>query len=234
MVNIGTLYLPLLTILYELLIIVNCVNRIDIGRDESAIRIQKAALFNLFYDPYHQRVENLTTVEEAQVLFSKYGNDPEMKQLILKGTDLRELLIPDLQEEPEYYSSPVIADSSSDTSSFWDDPNVDFDDLSSSPSPSTSPAISTTTETIPEISIDRTISQNPSSIFSDNQLINSWIQRYRKEDPLVLTGDPDLGLNSSQIRAVAMALDERISLIQGVRTFFLPSSPLSNLIECVG
>lgn len=52
--------------------------------------------------------------------------------------------------------------------------------------------------------------------FSQDQLIQSWARRYRGPNPVVVEGDPVLeGLNSSQIRAVAMMIGERISLIQG-------------------
>ncbi|GAA6053563.1 hypothetical protein JCM3770_005196 [Rhodotorula araucariae] len=54
-----------------------------------------------------------------------------------------------------------------------------------------------------------------SDLLRQNQLINSWIERYQRDDPLVLPGDPDLGLNASQIKAIAMALGEKLSLIQG-------------------
>jgi hypothetical protein len=55
-----------------------------------------------------------------------------------------------------------------------------------------------------------------------NQLVRSWVERYRKHEPFHLDGDPDLGLNNSQLRAVAASLGERVSVIQGV-CFFLSS-----------
>lgn len=52
--------------------------------------------------------------------------------------------------------------------------------------------------------------------FSQDQLIQSWARRYRNPNPVVVEGDPILeGLNTSQIRAVAMMIGERICLIQG-------------------
>ena len=52
--------------------------------------------------------------------------------------------------------------------------------------------------------------------FMENQLIQSWARRYRHPNPVVVEGDPDLShLNTSQVRAVAMMIGERISLIQG-------------------
>ena len=59
-----------------------------------------------------------------------------------------------------------------------------------------------------------------SDLLRGNQLINSWIERYQRDDPLGLPGDPDLGLNASQTKAIAMALGEKLSLIQGVRRRF--------------
>ena len=51
--------------------------------------------------------------------------------------------------------------------------------------------------------------------FWEDARIQSWYDRYARSDPLVLDGDPDLGLNASQTRAIAMMLRERVSLVQG-------------------
>ncbi|KAH8084913.1 P-loop containing nucleoside triphosphate hydrolase protein [Cristinia sonorae] len=53
-------------------------------------------------------------------------------------------------------------------------------------------------------------------IFSADMRIQSWARRYSLKDPLVVEGDPVLsGLNATQIRAVAMMLNERFTLVQG-------------------
>lgn len=53
--------------------------------------------------------------------------------------------------------------------------------------------------------------------FSDDMRIHSWARRYRERHPVVIEGDPVLdGLNATQVRAIAMMIGERISLIQGV------------------
>ena len=54
-----------------------------------------------------------------------------------------------------------------------------------------------------------------SSMFTANQIIHSWVQRHLRPNPIPLAGDPDLGLNQTQTRAVAMALASRLSLVQG-------------------
>lgn len=55
-------------------------------------------------------------------------------------------------------------------------------------------------------------------IFKDNMHIQSWAERYSMIEPLVIEGDPDLsGLNPTQVRAMAMMLKNRCSLVQGVR-----------------
>ncbi|KAJ6542591.1 P-loop containing nucleoside triphosphate hydrolase protein [Mycena capillaripes] len=52
--------------------------------------------------------------------------------------------------------------------------------------------------------------------FKDDQRIHSWAQRYSQPKPLVMEGDPPLdGLNATQIRAMAMMVGQRLSLIQG-------------------
>lgn len=55
-----------------------------------------------------------------------------------------------------------------------------------------------------------------SNCFEGDMRIKSWMERYSQDDPLVIEGDPELGLNQSQMKAVAMMLKERVSLVQGV------------------
>lgn len=52
-------------------------------------------------------------------------------------------------------------------------------------------------------------------LFWHDARIRSWYERYSRAHPIQLDGDPDLGLNASQMRAVAMMLKERVSLVQG-------------------
>lgn len=79
--------------------------------------------------------------------------------------------------------------------------------------------------------VDPSAPLHPSPLLRQNQLINSWILRYQREDPIVLPGDPELGLNGSQTRAIAMALGEKMSLIQGVCRAFLAFC-LSSFSSC--
>jgi hypothetical protein len=53
--------------------------------------------------------------------------------------------------------------------------------------------------------------------FKDDIRIQSWARRYAELDPVVVEGDPVLeGLNSTQRRAIALMIGQRISLVQGV------------------
>lgn len=52
-------------------------------------------------------------------------------------------------------------------------------------------------------------------ILARDQLIQSWAKRYRRPRALRIEGDPVINLNPSQLRAMAMMLNERISLVQG-------------------
>ncbi|KAJ7468512.1 P-loop containing nucleoside triphosphate hydrolase protein [Mycena latifolia] len=52
--------------------------------------------------------------------------------------------------------------------------------------------------------------------FKDDQRIHSWARRYSQPKPLIMEGDPPLeGLNTSQVRAMAMMIGQRVSLVQG-------------------
>jgi hypothetical protein len=52
-------------------------------------------------------------------------------------------------------------------------------------------------------------------ILARDQLIQSWAKRYRGPKALRIEGDPIIELNPSQLRAMAMILSERVSLVQG-------------------
>ncbi|KAF9553856.1 P-loop containing nucleoside triphosphate hydrolase protein [Agrocybe pediades] len=53
-------------------------------------------------------------------------------------------------------------------------------------------------------------------VFKDDQLIQSWAERYSRPNPVVVEGDPPLdGLNASQIQAMATMIRNRVSLVQG-------------------
>jgi hypothetical protein len=64
-----------------------------------------------------------------------------------------------------------------------------------------------------------------------NQLLRSWVERYRRPIPFRLDGDPDLGLNDSQLRAVASSLGERATVIQGVRSLLSASGNLQLFVD---
>ncbi|KAK9900225.1 P-loop containing nucleoside triphosphate hydrolase protein [Cystobasidium minutum MCA 4210] len=54
-----------------------------------------------------------------------------------------------------------------------------------------------------------------SPVLMDDQYIASWARRNSRPIPLRLDGDPDLGLNETQLRAVASAVLNKFTLIQG-------------------
>lgn len=60
-------------------------------------------------------------------------------------------------------------------------------------------------------------SDQPTGMFSRNDLIMSWCRRQlRKSGPVIeVEGDPSVPLNRSQRRAIALMLSKRISLVQG-------------------
>jgi hypothetical protein len=57
------------------------------------------------------------------------------------------------------------------------------------------------------------------SPLTSNHSIQDWAQRYSSENPVGKESDPNIPLNSSQIRAIAQMLCKRISLVQGVSKY---------------
>lgn len=65
-----------------------------------------------------------------------------------------------------------------------------------------------------------------SGAFKDDMRIQSWAKRYAEHNPIVVEGDPVInGLNMTQLRAVAMMIGQRMSLIQGVCCCFIGVLP---------
>lgn len=162
--------------------------------------MQHAALESLFYDPALQRAHNHEEVRRAQLTHVVQGGVVRrLNEVSLRGTDLRELIVP--KEGDEAYAKHLLLPK---TVTYAEGAFEDADGVAiTTPEP--------IVEALPVPSI-------PSALLRDNQLINSWIMRYSRDDPIEMPGDPQLGLNPSQTKAIAMALGQRMSLIQGVST----------------
>lgn len=174
--------------------------RIDIGLDDSSLRLQAQAIDNLYYDPARQRQRNEIHVDAAQSAFCQ-GASSRLDEWTLQGTEIRELVVPDLDDG---FAPPPQT---------W---TTDFDPDDDSP---TAEIAHLPTPVLPLVGgASSSRSLHPSPLFFENQLIHSWIRRHQRDPPMPMLGDPELGLNKSQTQAVAMALGEKLSLIQGVRS----------------
>lgn len=159
--------------------------------------MQQDALDKLYYDPARQRERNMLETLAAQeefVLASEEQSAAVAAAAAAEGGTRRQIREWTLQGTE--LREEIVPSSASSSSG--------------------APSESSTTEG--EESPPLLARPIESDLFRDNQLIHSWIERYRRDDPLVLPGDPDLGLNASQTKAIAMALGDRLSLIQGVRS----------------
>ncbi|GAA6033624.1 hypothetical protein JCM8097_004355 [Rhodosporidiobolus ruineniae] len=185
--------------------------QIDLGLDLSSYTLQEAALENLYLDPSRQRTHNAAQVEKIQATFLQAGIAAPPREWALQGTELREVLVPALAVEGKNAGTTLsLEEEEMDDASpaaelaHLPPPAVSLLPLDL-PCPSASAAaVGGTDEAL-----------HPSTLLRSNQLINSWIRRYGRENPMVMPGDPELGLNESQTRAIAMALGEKLSLIQG-------------------
>ncbi|EST05874.2 P-loop containing nucleoside triphosphate hydrolase [Kalmanozyma brasiliensis GHG001] len=65
------------------------------------------------------------------------------------------------------------------------------------------------------LGIDPPVDRVTRGAFWEDARVQSWYDRFARQDPIVMDGDPLPELNRSQTQAVAMMLRERISLIQG-------------------
>ncbi|GAA5867609.1 hypothetical protein JCM1840_002569 [Sporobolomyces johnsonii] len=179
------------------------VYQIDIGLDDTSYVLQQQAIDNLYFDPSRQRARNAEHVKALQQTYldgTTYGPTSVPREWILQGTDLRELIVPKASA-----SRPAVLE----------DDEFIADEYDSSPAAELAHLPTPESFLTPDLAASTAESLHPSELFAQNQLINSWIKRYARDDPLVMPGDPELGLNESQTKAVAMAMGEKLSLIQG-------------------
>ncbi|WWD17087.1 hypothetical protein CI109_101524 [Kwoniella shandongensis] len=213
--------------------------RLDIGYNDFAIRRQIEAIHNLNLDPfqldmgdYHSLPDDKPQASVLQSLLSPSqpveAKSPEpsrsdveeeamalstvssrrrkgKEQGILKGTALRDKLFRAFQVD---YIPPDQA-----LNSIHDVVNIPTNDHIVPEAHEMRP---TDLDAVPEPSlpVDQTAAKG--GVLARNQLIHSWTTRYRSaRDPIKMEGDPEVPLNPTQLRAIAMMLSERLSLVQG-------------------
>lgn len=187
--------------------------RLDVGNNDFAFKRQREALTKLHLDPVRQDMMEFTNRPfQLPPKFKDIGDEvlwearrrPDKEQKILYGTGLRDLLLRRFQEDYQPLNSQP-ANPKDSESEFADD-GISSETVGMKPSDvETHPAPTPHAEDAPR------------GILTRNKLIDSWTRRYRdRQEPLVVEGDPHVPLNPSQLRAIAMMLSERLSLVQGV------------------
>ncbi|WWC89106.1 uncharacterized protein L201_004024 [Kwoniella dendrophila CBS 6074] len=181
--------------------------RLDVAPNDFAFQRQIEALKALNLDIFQQDMGDFPNKISAQPIKEAAQSTSTQKQkrkyqTILRGTSLRDHLLRAFQEDytvPEKSHSSINANLPQHvTDHIVQDPNQ---------------MLPSDLDAIPLVTPQRKIA---TSILAKNQLIQSWTERYRHAGkPLKIEGDPDVGLNESQMRAIAMMLSERSSLVQG-------------------
>lgn len=197
--------------------------RLDTGLNDVSYKRQLEAIRYLNADPTMMERNDAhihASSSKSPYTVSPYRSDEDeafneptrgrvTQQTVLQGMNLRDKLLRAFQEPFIPY----------DTSA-----SLRLDDKLISPAISPIP---TTTDLHPG-DIDATpippphAPWEPLGVLAQNELIASWTKRYRADDgrPAVrVEGDPIVPLNQSQVRAIAMILSERLSLVQGVSSW---------------
>jgi hypothetical protein len=119
------------------------------------------------------------------------------REIILRGTALRDILLGSFKPGAQYGL-------------------VERDELGSSDQDQPS-EVSEESLRIPTTVDDGYPLGSADGAFADDMRIMSWARRYSRPNPIHIDGDPALdGLNETQIRAAAMMIGQRASLVQGV------------------
>jgi len=199
--------------------------RIDIGHNRWAFQTQLNAIQNMNYDPVEQDMADVqhrrdyppVAQPDHQSFSSESSNKhslrrrkPIPEQSILAGTALRDKFLRAFQEDYiPYEPKGDLRISSSDLAKPTEIVNDGIVAPAKELHASDVDAVPVPSQGIHSI--------QASGGLVKNELIRSWTMRYRSEGEVVRSdGDPDIPLNPSQMRAIAMMLSERLSLVQGV------------------
>jgi regulator of nonsense transcripts 1 len=205
--------------------------RIDVGCSDFGMQRQKQALERLNVDPVKQDMAQFagradedaesvppppppkpkqTTVQEA-LLATRRKKDTE--QMALAGTALRDLLLRRFQAD---YAPPLAGPAGITTG----EPTESAESVNPASFADAADMKPTDVDAVASVTVPE---QTAPGILGRNQLIASWTKRYRQPEGreiVAVEGDPVVPLNSSQVRAIALMLSERLSLVQGVSSGF--------------
>ncbi|CAK9780747.1 unnamed protein product [Cutaneotrichosporon oleaginosum] len=178
--------------------------RIDIGCSDFSFKKQKEAITRLNLDPVAQDMAEFAdqpakptpkAIEDEVLAAADAARQKTPEQRILYGTALRDLILRRFQAD---YTPKLDVEGVEDVAT--ETHNMAPGDMEAGVSPTPHDEVT------------------PRGILTQNKLIDSWTRRYRTPAgvaPLVVEGDPEIPLNDSQTRAIAMMLSERLSLVQG-------------------
>lgn len=161
-------------------------------------------------DPVAQDVSDVL----RQRLSSVDGHSDRPEQTILAGTALRDKLLRAFQQDfIPYESTTALATSSSPLPA---PVGQDDDGIRIVNDGIVAPQHNLNANDVDAIPVPR-VHKSMSGTLIRNEEIRSWAERHRMEGEVEKSkSDPDVPLNPSQLRAIAMMISERLSLVQGV------------------
>lgn len=141
---------------------------------------------------------------------SQEGHEQREREYILRGTYLRDVLLRSFEPSEHPHLHRALQDPD-------DTDYVERDVLEHEYHPE---KLSTLPTGGFQVHNSESLLDDNHGVFYDNMLIRSWASRYSRPNPVIVEGDPQFEelsrMNETQIRAMAMMLGERISLVQGV------------------
>jgi hypothetical protein len=201
---------------------------LDVGLSSWATQTQINAIQALNDDPILQDARDLQqrslakqSMISARPAKSGGRKQPKVEQTILSGTALRDKVLRAFQRDFVPYESTTSlsvtsSDSQAQTSSPLDHvPHLE-DGIEIVNDGIVAPQRALKAEDVDAKPVVAHTEELSGTLIR-NELIRNWAIRHRAEGWVVKSdGDPHVPLNPSQLRAIAMMLSERLSLVQGV------------------
>ncbi|KAJ2915118.1 hypothetical protein MD484_g5315, partial [Candolleomyces efflorescens] len=183
--------------------------RLDVGRPNLVFERMRAAVLNLGVCP-DEVVQKENEDCRTSTAVGAGGGEPaksmwEWKEYVLQGTALRDVLLRGFRPEVRRKVESAKAKAGVELLEEEEGGKVvlEYEDKVDA-------------EVTASGSEGPDASEKKLGVFAEDQRIQSWARRYSLPVPLVMDGDMALkGMNPSQIRAMALMVGNRVSLVQG-------------------
>ncbi|KAJ2935326.1 hypothetical protein H1R20_g1768, partial [Candolleomyces eurysporus] len=183
--------------------------RLDVGRPNLVFERMRTAIMNMSVGP-----DEVVQKEQEERRTPAEMGTGEWKEYMLQGTALRDVLLwgfrPELRSKLKNAKGKAEALGAGEGDEVVVEVGEEYEDKD------VFGGIDVDAGDLDAAGASKNASEKNMGVFAEDQRIQSWARRYSLPTPLLMDGDMVLtGMNPSQVKAMALMVGNRVSLVQG-------------------